>query len=372
MIHKANDTRVLPQLQMLSNGNHVLPRNLDLETSRGEQPIGFQGLPRERKRRLTTPSFLDNQTDIPKDTHLSPPIEASTRSESALSGLSFASIPSVRDRGIANHALWEHNRSQSSSVGSFSVPNTHHKIIKGEQITADILANAIYDALKVSEMNRSQRYLPFDKLETLINPKSIEQVLRPMKLGQTRTENVVKGVFGNGTCAKLEGPNMMRPNHGPNLRRIITILIMIGQVQAIEIFTENTLNDTILPLVVKSAPEGDDFTVHSEGAPDVDSTTLRQCFNGFHRRDVENFCFQQKMIHVPFFQFPGETSNVSFYDLDSDCILPYTEVGQPTRGGYGSVKKIRIHPAHHNFGGLLGKASLCANLTEQWLTLVLS
>ncbi|KAH7018990.1 hypothetical protein EDB80DRAFT_699630 [Ilyonectria destructans] len=344
--------RVLPQLQMPSNGNQVLPRNLDLDESQGEQPIGFQGLPRERRRRLTTPSFLDNQTDIPKDRHLLRPIEASTRSESALSGLSFASIPSVRDRGIANHALWEHNRPQSSSVGSFSVLSRYRKIIKDKHITADILANVIYNALKVSEMNRSQKYLPFDMLETLINPESIEQILRKMKFGQTRTENVVKGVFGNGTCAKFEGPSMMRPHHGPNLRRIITILILIGQVQAIEIFIKNSVNDTILPLVVTSAPEGDDFTVLSEGAPDVDSTTLRQCFNGFHRRDVESFCLQQKTIHVPFFQFPGETSNVSFYDLDSDCILPYTEVGQPTRGGYGSVKKIRIHPAHHNFGGL--------------------
>ncbi|KAL6924066.1 hypothetical protein FSST1_001340 [Fusarium sambucinum] len=89
--------------------------------------------------------------------------------------------------------------------------------------------------------------------------------------------------------------------------------------------------------------------VRSMGDPGIDHESLQKCFKDYSQRDLGCFKLYQNLINVPFFLFPGDDSAVLFYELDPSCVLPITEVGEPKLGGNGSVKRIAIHHAHHNY-----------------------
>ncbi|EWY80749.1 CMGC/DYRK protein kinase [Fusarium oxysporum NRRL 32931] len=134
--------------------------------------------------------------------------------------------------------------------------------------------------------------------------------------------------------------------------RIFAILVITDRAKEIEKFIENGVGDSALPLIeIKEAAQHSRGHVHmhSMGRPDIDKRKLIECFSAFKNTDSMHFLMYQDMINIPFFSFPGDNSTVLFYELHPSCILPITYIGTPKHGGNGSVKKIVLHTAHHNY-----------------------
>ncbi|RSL64891.1 hypothetical protein CEP53_003896 [Fusarium sp. AF-6] len=186
-------------------------------------------------------------------------------------------------------------------------------------------------------------FLPLDALNALINPTSVKELLESEGFSPGDITKTVQGIFGKPTSFKGQNPQQK-----PNLLRIFTILVMSEHLKPIEKFIKNGINDSALPLMLRNGPSQPSVSDSSAGTVDIDDAKLQDCLVEFTRNHRTLFRAYQKIVHVPFFRFPGQDLNVSFYDLDEDCVLPFTEVGEAKKGGYGSVRKIRIHPAHHN------------------------
>jgi hypothetical protein len=326
------------------NHSRSLP-NLEIPSIEDERIL------QTRRRQVTVPFFLDNQTND----HLSPPINEHTVSESGRSYLTFASLDSVYDRGTAKYAAWEHALGLSSPAVS---PPTreHRKILGSSPITRQNLDDALWGQAKRSKVG-TERFLPLDRLKALINPTTVKELLESTQLPPEDVKYLLKGIFGDEKVQALHCRTKAESRRGwPGLFRTFALLIMVDQVLAIRHFVDHGLDDSLLPIFVPTEEEEEAATGHAKArspisrADDtIDNTKLQECFANFTYPQLLHFCYFQKLVNVPFFLFPAEDFNVSFYDLDPECVLPFIDVGQPKNGGYGSVKKIIIHPAHHNY-----------------------
>ncbi|KAJ4170989.1 hypothetical protein NW754_007132 [Fusarium falciforme] len=95
----------------------------------------------------------------------------------------------------------------------------------------------------------------------------------------------------------------------------------------------------------------------ADDSEDVDSIENRICssllilkkFDVWPCRTAKEFTLWQSIIHVPFLKFPGD--RIYFYDLYQDSTLPFDLYELQETGGYGSVRKVTIHPSHYNCHG---------------------
>ncbi|KAK4060843.1 uncharacterized protein Triagg1_10535 [Trichoderma aggressivum f. europaeum] len=141
-----------------------------------------------------------------------------------------------------------------------------------------------------------------------------------------------QAVTKNGTVVPCES--------SPSYYRIFAILVLIGQVRLIETFQDHSLTDEDLPL--SSTPPFDTL-----------SSPMRRvqipCGSG-DRHWIETFFSKQWSVLAPYFE-RNTTGNrrCNEYEIHQDKILPIEEVSEKHDGGFGVVKKIKIHREHHNF-----------------------
>lgn len=316
----------------------------------GIPSIEDESILKPRPRQVTEPFFFDNQTND----FLSPPINEHTVSESGRSYLTFASLDSVYDRGTANYAAWENTL--GISYPAASPPSIEHrKILGSSPITRQSLDDALWGQAKRSKVG-TERFLPLDRLKALINPTTVKELLESTPLPREDVKYLLKGIFGDEQVQTFHFRAKAKSRRRwPGLFRTFALLIMVDQVSAIRQFVDHGLDDSLLPIFVPTEEE-EAATGHvmarspiSRADNTIDNRKLQQCFASFTYPQLLHFCYFQKLVNVPFFLFPAEDFNVSFYELDPECVLPFIDVGQPKTGAYGSVKKIIIHPAHHNY-----------------------
>ncbi|KAI1389264.1 kinase-like protein [Hypoxylon trugodes] len=132
---------------------------------------------------------------------------------------------------------------------------------------------------------------------------------------------------------------------------ILATLIYTDGIESFNSFIGNKIHDTDLPLKrCRSQLPGTKISFHKNG--DAENSLAMNYLSGRHGiRDFDHFCFGQYRHLIPFFDMsPGP---VRFYKFDDPKIrLPFTEWYEPKFGGYGSVRRVRIHPAHHNYDAL--------------------
>ena len=82
---------------------------------------------------------------------------------------------------------------------------------------------------------------------------------------------------------------------------------------------------------------------------DSTSTVLSRCFKNWATKDMKAFMNAQWMVLSPF--FAKSADDISLYDFDSDAILPFMEdePAMERAGGYGVVRRVKIHSSHHDF-----------------------
>lgn len=314
----------------------ISPPLLDVSSPRAS--VDHPQKPNPQNHQLGQALLPHKQSPVTRSDLLSPSTAPSLRSESGRSYMSFASIRSVHDRGIERRAAFVSSRPR----GLFERPS----ILGNTPVTLKSLTSAIWSRFEHSRGSVGKRFLPLDALDALINPITINELLESENIFPGDVATILQGIFGDPAC-----PETQNRQQRPDLQRVFTILILIKQVKAIQKFISNGIDDSILPLSSKSGDSpspGPVLVLCSDDMVDVDDAKLQDCFADFEPNDLTLFLEYQKRIHVPFFQFPRKQLEVSFYDLEEDCILPFTEVGELKEGGCGSVKQIRIHPAHHN------------------------
>ncbi|WDK12643.1 protein kinase [Colletotrichum graminicola] len=126
--------------------------------------------------------------------------------------------------------------------------------------------------------------------------------------------------------------------------RILAILILIERPGRIKLFMDSGVCDADLPLVKHSSEEQMDLRRAS--APEISL----DCFRKWSRSTIDRFEQWQWALLAPSFDRP-ETKNVPHHSFDKAKILPFRFLdNQPDReGGFGTVRKVEIHPNHHRF-----------------------
>ncbi|KAI2612267.1 kinase-like protein [Hypoxylon fragiforme] len=164
---------------------------------------------------------------------------------------------------------------------------------------------------RAPENRQKYDFFPLNEVLSLLQKPNIVLVLR-------------KTFPGDDTL--IEKIYQERPEH--SRRMILAILILINQVESIKLFIDNGIYDGNLPLY------------EIEGQPHTSPFKKWVSY--------ELFRVYQYKILVPFFNMPPNA--VHFYKIeDSSIRLPFIEWHEYRNGGYGSVQKAKIHPAHHNY-----------------------
>jgi len=374
-----------------------------------------------RRRSLHGPSHLDNQFELKINPASEPDKSADTKAHrhndsllaghapppsdsglSELSQLSFYSIQPVIDRGSAVHMTWEqsqpdnpgHSTSDHPSQGFSDIEissldsshmepldSSNHangattepvgddedvdEPVNGDEDDNGVTMETADDSEDDSIQNRicsslvrsafdAREYLPLDQLCKILSPSVVHNLL----LQHFDTDNASEYE------REILGTQDETPALPPRRRRILAILVLIGQVKRLPKFIKHGVDDTALPfhfnhmkskrrVTVSYMPHPQDEPRQEKGRTGQntrrrDEPILKK-FDTWPCRIAKEFTLWQSIIHVPFLQFPGD--KIYFYDLYQDSTLPFDRYDLQSTGGYGSVRKVTIHPSHYNCHG---------------------
>jgi len=171
-------------------------------------------------------------------------------------------------------------------------------------------------------------FLPISEIEWIVSIETVRQVLAEELpgLSEEKREQLSKDICGD------------RPR-----RRVFALLLLGEQTKCIQCFVNCDVDDTDLPFVGVKAESN--LWIYSR----KDTTKKLQCFDAWRRKDLEWLLSRQHVVAPPFFDLsPGQ---LLLYDLPEDSVLPFTEYEMLGEGGYATVFKVLIHPAHHNCPG---------------------
>ncbi|KAL3301868.1 kinase-like protein, partial [Colletotrichum asianum] len=126
--------------------------------------------------------------------------------------------------------------------------------------------------------------------------------------------------------------------------KILAILILIERPGRIKLFMDSGVCDADLPLV-KHSIEGR-LDLRRASAPDVSL----ECFQRWSDSNIDRFEQWQWALLAPSFDRP-ERKDVPHHQFEKATILPFRFLDhEPDRaGGFGTVRKVAIHPNHHEF-----------------------
>ncbi|KAK7974509.1 hypothetical protein PG989_016357 [Apiospora arundinis] len=198
----------------------------------------------------------------------------------------------------------------------------------------------VSQALRSSYVRSSGRensvFIPVDKIEALICPRNVHQELASSTiLASAAIDNCVSDICG---------PHNSRKNR----RKIFAILALIEREVEITSFIEADICDADLPLDLQYDPHGSPSTQSLA----LNRTGCEPRFIGDWKSSTkELFDRYQWIVNSPCLSV-GRDQKILHHDLVPQAILPFIEGGRPQEsriGGFGSVSRVQIHPAHHNF-----------------------
>jgi len=128
-------------------------------------------------------------------------------------------------------------------------------------------------------------------------------------------------------------------------RCIFAALALSERVKDAPCFADSEIWDEDLPL------ERHDTAFGTQLVSRVDQFKRMALPEGWNYRIAQCFEYYQLYMLSPFFDLASQ-NDVPFHELDDSCVLPFLEDFHGERrqvGHHGTVWKVRIHPAHHNF-----------------------
>jgi hypothetical protein len=169
-------------------------------------------------------------------------------------------------------------------------------------------------------------FIPDDDLQRLVNPDSVEAELE---------RNDVK--FESGEVRRDTAVQISATS-----RKLFATLICLQRGHLICQFLAEGIDDSHLPFV-RSDEKGQTFKFCSRLHPEQPI----KCMEYWELDRVHSFGRTQWFMLAPIFEYSEE---IQHYELQDNCVLPFIRdrdrYNNTTEGGYGSVSKVYIHPAH--------------------------
>lgn len=198
------------------------------------------------------------------------------------------------------------------------------------------------------------KFLPVDKLYEIVCPDAVRRELQSrLHLPEPGLSRVVSEVCGGET----DGAGQRHPQDRKCRRRLFAILTLIDQVhQILPIIWEN-LWDSALPFTTSASQSTSQGTVTSIiKTRDNDEVRCLQVWTDFAR---EAFDVYQWTVLSPSFHFPGTyEGEAPHYDLPDRAVVPFISTFSTSQGGFSTVYKTVIHPAHYSIGGVSQSVSV--------------
>ncbi len=188
---------------------------------------------------------------------------------------------------------------------------------------------------------RNKRWLPIDKLFELVNPHTVRRELS-RKLSPPPSQADMDR-YTDYFCSHVTKYDPITNKQFKLARRCIFAALALAERLEDAPFFANHLDlwDGDLPL------ERHDQQLVSR----VDPAKTMDLPEGWNYRVAESFEYYQLYMLSPFFDLESQ-NDVPFHELDESCVLPFIEDFYSERrqyGHHGTVWKVRLHPAHHNF-----------------------
>lgn len=206
---------------------------------------------------------------------------------------------------------------------------------------------------RVDTVGKRDHFLPLDCLVKLITEQSIQYELR--KLNPELYSDLVP-VRGDPSSLTAEILNVkVKQRRNTSRRKIFAILVMMQRPEAILDVIREKIYDYHLPFQFGKSTETDVFSKAREGEVAVPIDFFRH-WNITSRESFKNYQWE---MTAPYFRLSWkEGMRVYEYVLEPRTILPFieeaTDTGNQQReitysGGTSYVRKLKIHPAHHNY-----------------------
>ena len=192
----------------------------------------------------------------------------------------------------------------------------------------------------------SDEFLPADQVEELITIDSVSEELKCLGWAQAESQRRAHDVTDIVSTAR-----------GTSSRqRIFGILCLQDKAAEIKNFVYEDVFDHDLPFIFSKSSPGE---VHTSPVGGVDKA-IRLFQVNWKVHELEYFRTRQGKLLAPYFEF-SIGDKVLHYPLGDELVLPFVqdifddggakaeiELAMHREGGYSIVRKVKIHPAHHN------------------------
>jgi hypothetical protein len=263
--------------------------------------------------------------------------------------LSSLELPERKEQGDHAGLLCELSQNQAT-------PRTQHSRSSAWQNTSEDERPSMERLLRQSMVHLPQqgtKFLPVDKLYEIVCPSRVQEELRSrFHVPEPGLSKFVHEVCGS----KPEDPHPRQPHDLRSRRRIFAILTLIGQVHQIQSVIYEGLLDSALPFT--TVPPQIPLTTKHSNLPSVGKVWSRDGKEVRFMQDWtdlfrEAFIAYQWTVLAPFFHFPGSScGEAPHYDLPAKAVVPFISTCNTSQGGYSTVYKTVIHPAHYSIGGV--------------------
>jgi hypothetical protein len=195
------------------------------------------------------------------------------------------------------------------------------------------LGEQLLKSLIQSPEEATKYFLPGDALHAILNRESLHRYFRKSMSNEV-VETICDYVYGTQRTTNIQG----------TAQKILATLLLTGKEDSILDFKVDEIYDKDLPLI-REGEFGADFRLTRMSNKNGPPLT---CFETWTPREIQDFDRYQWSLLSPFFSQDSHRK-VLFYRLHDRVILPWTEDTQTNEGGYSTIRRVKIHAAHHNF-----------------------
>lgn len=185
-------------------------------------------------------------------------------------------------------------------------------------------------------------FVPVVEIDRIINLKSVLHELKTLGLGQDEDLDDI----AHQICSVHEGSSPLDGKETKtNRRRIFATLALIQETAAIQEVLKEGLYDWDLPLALDTTDRGHHRLARRYADGSLRLVSFSQKWSAYQH---EAFSRCQWQLSSPCFEMRTRVgTKIKHYPLDPSSILPITEIdGDDRQGGFSTVSKIKLHPAH--------------------------
>lgn len=251
---------------------------------------------------------------------------------------------------------WSERPPQLSVTNSRTNQAEQTYIDDEQHISPPILSTRLTMSMCRSLDSKSRSFLPSNQIDTITPQLVKEELDRAMPtLSESALYNYTAQILGitidDATGRGKNSQKSSLESQVPEARLLKTFitLVLIGKVETIPLFIVCGFTDSLLPIGHAH------FQDEKAPRPYPPSLVLlvTRCFDKWKMSSIDAFIETQWVVLSPFLSAP--TTDVSLYDFSAQTILPIFDddaAATPSIkiGGYSTVRKVKIHHRHHDFG----------------------